>query len=117
MALFTQQVSKKPSRVSIKLVSRLRIDIYSGLCAPDFSHLLFLKTSRAMHFNTLALTLGLAATLGAAVPVDASADANPRPSDIIIPRPPPYFRDRGNDPLDIAELSQPVVRIRIPSRN
>ncbi|KAH0254315.1 hypothetical protein KCU91_g18057, partial [Aureobasidium melanogenum] len=63
-----------------------------------------------MHFNAIALTLGLAATLGAAVPVDASTDTNPRSDGIIFPPFPPPFpiRDHGNDPLDIAELPQPV---------
>ncbi|KAG9634195.1 hypothetical protein KCU95_g8972, partial [Aureobasidium melanogenum] len=62
-----------------------------------------------MHLNTIALTLGIAATLGAAVPVDASADTNPHSDGIIFPPPPPFpIRDHGNDPLDIADLPQPV---------
>ncbi|KAG9547014.1 hypothetical protein KCU71_g16649, partial [Aureobasidium melanogenum] len=63
-----------------------------------------------MHFNAIALTLCLAATLGAAVPVNVSADTNPHSDGIIFPPFPPPFpiRDHGNNHLDIAELPQPV---------
>lgn len=68
-----------------------------------------------MHFNTIAITLGLAATLGAAVSVDALTDTNPQSDGIIFSDPPPFpYRDFDDDPLDIQGLPQPVVRLRNP---
>ncbi|KAG9586436.1 hypothetical protein KCU97_g9251, partial [Aureobasidium melanogenum] len=61
---------------------------------------LFSKPHRIMHFTAIALTLGLAATLGAvtlgaAVPVDASTDTIAHSDDIIFPRPLQFSADCG----------------------